>query len=156
ASTSPTDTWQLRPGDFLLFEEVLGPVTGLAPDADPAHRQVVRLTQVERAVDPLEPDPVTLVRPTTLTKVTWARHDALTFPLCLSVKLPDNSVVNNISVARGNLVLADHGQTVSEWFPGDPVDPSVPGIMPGPRPFRFLLQQGQLSFRIPYSKSDPD
>ncbi len=147
------EAWRLKPGDFLLLEEVLGPDTGLAADADPAHRQVVRLTDVERATDPLEIDPQTGTRPTLLTRVTWSREDALTFPLCLSVKLSDNSFVNGVSVARGNLVLADHGLTVSEWFPGDPADPNVPGIIKGPRAFRFVLQQGPLSFRIPFSTS---
>jgi len=154
AATLPTDTWKLRPGDFLLFEEVLGPVTGLPADADPKHRQVVRLTAVETASDPLEPDPVTHLRPTALTKVSWARQDALTFPLCLSVMLANNAQIGGVSVARGNLVLADHGQTVSQWFPGDPADPSVPGIITGPRAFRFLLQNGPLSFRVPSTNAD--
>jgi hypothetical protein len=154
AATLPTDTWKLRPGDFLLFEEVIGPVTGLPADADPKHRQVVRLTTVQPASDPLEPDPVTHLRPTVLTKVSWAPQDALTFPLCLSVMLANNALVNGVSVARGNLVLADHGQTVSQWFPGDPADPHMPGIITGPRAFRFLLQQGPLSFRIPSINAD--
>jgi hypothetical protein len=153
-ATLPTDTWKLRPGDFLLFEEVLGPVTGLPTDADPAHRQVVRLTDVQSAQDPLEPDPITHVPPTLLTKVSWLPQDALTIPLCLSVKLADNTLVSGVSVARGNLVIADQGRTVSEWFPGNPVDPSVPGIIIGPRAFRFLLQQGPLSFRIPSTNGD--
>lgn len=144
---------KLNPGDFLLFEEVRGPVTGLEADANPAHRQVVRLTAVAKAVDPLEIDPKNHTRPTLLTQVTWAPEDALTFPLCLSAKLNDASVVEGISVARGNLVLADHGETVSEWFPGDPADPNAPGIIPGPRAFRFRLQQGPLSFRIPFDMS---
>ncbi len=148
ASAGP-EPWRLRPGDFLLFEEVLGPVTGHAADADPRHRQVVRLTQVQNASDPL-----TSGVPIPLTLVTWAREDRLNFPLCLSVRLPDNSVVNDVSLARGNMVLADHGQTVTEWFPGDPADPTAPGIITGPRAFRFRLRQGPLSWRIPYSKSE--
>jgi hypothetical protein len=145
---------KLNPGDFLLFEEVRGPVTGLEADANPAHRQVVRLTAVTKALDPLEIDPTNLTRPTLLTQVTWAPEDALTFPLCLSAKLADASVVEGISVARGNLVLADHGETVSEWFPGDPTDPNAPGIIPGPRAFRFRLQQGPLSFRLAFNKEE--
>jgi hypothetical protein len=153
---APTTTsrGKLNPGDFLLFEEVRGPVTGLEADANPAHRQVVRLTAVAKALDPLEIDPKNHTRPTLLTQVTWAPEDALTFPLCLSAKLADASVVEGISVARGNLVLADHGETVSEWFPGDPADPNAPGIILGPRAFRFRLQQGPLSFRIPFDKGD--
>jgi predicted phage baseplate assembly protein len=74
--------------------------------------------------------------------------------MCLSVQLPDSSVVSGVSVARGNLVLTDHGQTLTEWFPGNPVDPAVPGIATGPRAFRFLLQQGPLSYRIPYTTAE--
>jgi hypothetical protein len=150
ADTGP-EPWRLKPGDLLLFEELLGPDTGLPADADPAHRQVVRLTEVERATDPLEIDPETGTRPTLLTRVAWSPQDALTFPLCLSVKLSNNSFVNGISVAGGNLVLADNGLTVSEWFPGDPANPTVLGILKGPHAFRFVLEQGPLSFRIPYS-----
>jgi len=148
------EPWRLKPGDFLLFEELLGPDTGLPADADPAHRQVVRLIDVQRATDPLENDPQTGTPPTLLTLVTWAPQDALAFPLCLSVELSDKAFINGVSVARGNLVLADNGLTVSEWFPGDPVDPTVPGIVKGTRAFRFLLEQGPLSFRIPYSDRD--
>src|SRR6185436_19413642 len=43
----------LRPGDFLIFEEVLGPKTANRSDADPVHRHVVRLTRVEASTDPL-------------------------------------------------------------------------------------------------------
>lgn len=149
------EPWRLKPGDLLLFEELLGPDTGLPADAEPLHRQVVRLTEVERATDPLKADPQTGLSPARLTRVAWSREDALTFPLCLSVELSDNSFVNDVSVARGNLVLADHGMTVSEFFPGDPADPNIPGIIKGPRAFRFLLSQGPLSFRIPYSGEEP-
>ncbi|MFQ5927783.1 MAG: putative baseplate assembly protein, partial [Terriglobia bacterium] len=37
----------LSPGDLLLFEEVLGPQTGRAEDADPMRRHVLRLTEVQ-------------------------------------------------------------------------------------------------------------
>jgi hypothetical protein len=46
-----------------------------------------------------------------LTRVTWGTDDALTFPLCVSVKLADGADVQDVSVARGNLVLADHGKS---------------------------------------------
>ena len=145
----------LKAGDFLLFEEMIGPETGLAADADPTHRQIVRLTKVEHVTDPLLPDPVTGVPPTQLTRVTWGRADALKFPLCLSVRLPDDTYIENVSLARGNLVLADHGRTMTEWFPGDPADPTVPGIQVGQRAFRFRLKEGPLSFRIPLPGDRP-
>src|SRR5215208_1491347 len=80
-TTTPPTPPILEPGDFLLFEEVKGVRTGLKEDADPAHRQVVRLKKVKRADDPL--------LGVALTRVTWERADALTFPLCLSIKLDD-------------------------------------------------------------------
>src|SRR5439155_4272707 len=44
---------ELGPGDLLLFEETLHPKTGRPADADPTHRQVVRLTAAVGNVDEL-------------------------------------------------------------------------------------------------------
>lgn len=139
-------TDHLHQGDFLLFEEIKGPKTGLRADADPTHRQVVRLTSVEKAQDPL--------LGIDLTRVTWDFADALTFPLCLSARLADGTHVEDICVARGNLVLADHGGTLTEWHPGDPADPRVPGIQTRRGAYRFRLQEGPLSFRICMQKDN--
>lgn len=142
-------TAQLQPGDLLLFEEIKGPETGLEADADLTYRQVVRLIQVEYTEDPLLPDSETEEPPMRLTRVTWDSADALTFPLCISARLADGTDVEGMSVARGNLVLADHGRTITEWHPGDPADPQVPGIRTGQRAYRFALGAGPLGFRIP-------
>jgi hypothetical protein len=136
----------LQRGDFLLFEEVIGPQTGLEADADPNHRQVVRLTKVEKTNDPL--------MGVELTRITWDNADKLTFPLCVSVKLEDGTNVEDVSVARGNLVLADHGRAITEWHPGNPENPKVSGIEIGPRAYRFELSEGPLSFRIPLPKDN--
>ncbi len=98
----------LKPGDFLLFEEVIGPKTGNPADADPNHRHVVRLTKVERAVDELYQQPVL--------EITWEEADALPFPLCISTpaRPPDCQPRPNISVARGNIILVDHGRPTSD------------------------------------------
>ena len=107
----------LHPGDALLFEEVLGPRTGAPGDADPSHRHVVRLTGVANT-DPESPaDPLTdPLGGALITEIAWAKEDALPFPVCISsvtdethgsVYLPD------VSVVRGNLVLVDHGRTIS-------------------------------------------
>jgi len=49
----------LRAGDVLVLEEVLGPHTGFAADADSGHRHAVRLTRVDawdcRGADPASP-----------------------------------------------------------------------------------------------------
>lgn len=108
----------LSVGDVLLFEEVLGPATGESGDADPAHRHVVRLTGVQfnSPDDPAQPltDPLT---GEAITEIAWAAEDGLPFPLCIS-SVTDNDhderYLANVSVARGNMVLADHGYTLPE------------------------------------------
>jgi hypothetical protein len=135
---------QLGAGDYLLFEEVVGPETGVAADADPAHRQIVRLTQVQPKRDPLTGQE--------LTSVAWAAADKLAFPLCLSA-MTDRDVdayEPHVSLARGNLILADHGRTVSgERHAG----PETVPHRSQQRAHRFLLDHGPLSFRVP-SPSD--
>jgi hypothetical protein len=107
----------LTAGSCLLFEERLGPHTGAPGDADPTHRHVVRLTNV-RCFDannaPLV-DPLPQATPE-ITEVDWADDDALPFPLCVSAVVANetgSSPVANVSIARGNLILADHGRTLS-------------------------------------------
>lgn len=98
----------LKVGNFLLFEEVIGPKTGSDHDADPAHRHVVRLTKVEKIVDELYQQP--------LLEVAWAEADALPFSLCISAigPAPACDLIENISVARGNLILVDHGRRIDD------------------------------------------
>nr|WP_294510135.1 putative baseplate assembly protein [uncultured Rhodopila sp.] len=103
----------LTAGDTLLFEEVMGPRTGAAGDADPAHRQVVRLTSVLPIAPAVLTDPLTGAA---ITQIAWAQADALTFPLCVSSTTDaahGGKALIDVSVARGNIVLIDHGQTVS-------------------------------------------
>jgi uncharacterized phage protein gp47/JayE len=142
-----------EPGQFLLFEEVLGPGTGIAEDADPAHRQIVRLTRVDLTTDPLDG--------TEITEIFWQPEDALTFPLCISAETnidPDDpQPLADVSVARGNIVLVDHGETTTEllgtvpepwlFYPtdrdADPCDPHA--RQPIPPRFRPALGEGPLS-----------
>lgn len=92
----------LAAGEVLLFEEDISPLTGLAQDADASRRWAVRLVGAERAKDPLTG--------TALWQLRWAAEDALPMALCLSAQIGDALVATpDISVARGNLVLADHG-----------------------------------------------
>jgi hypothetical protein len=142
----------LRAGDFLLFEEVKGPKTGARADADPLHRQVVQLEDVKimPAGDPAYRDRLThdaelqVFRPgdsaLPLLQVTWRRVDALRFPLCLSARIPKKDPALNVSVARGNVVLADHGRTIEETVPGEikvPID----------KIFRLSLRNGPLTMQ---------
>jgi hypothetical protein len=108
----------------LMFQEVLGPQTGLAGDADPRHRCAVRLTAVttqnaagQTLVDPLfdingNPITATVQQPMPVTEIQWSSEDALPFALCVSslVSIHDlNQLLTNVSVALGNVVLADQG-----------------------------------------------
>lgn len=99
-------TLELSPGDLLLIEEVRGPRSGTPGDADPAHRQAVRLTSVTPGVDRLSDQPVL--------EVAWAPEDALAFPVCLSTRGgPGCEPVEDVSVARGNVALVDHGRSLT-------------------------------------------
>jgi hypothetical protein len=97
---------ELEVGDLLLFEEVLGAHTGTRADADPAHRHVVRLTQLEADVDRIDDTPVV--------EIQWDQADALPFPLCLSSVDSQGVAISDVSIARGNVVLADQGDMISE------------------------------------------
>ena len=58
-------------------------------------------------------DPLTGQR---ITQIVWAGEDALPFPLCLSAQTDSahgGQFIELVSVARGNIVLADHGFTVA-------------------------------------------
>ncbi len=116
----------LHKGDFLLFEEIAGPLTGLAADANPLHRQVVQIDQEpELDHDPLFSNitvngvPQAWVSPQSqlpLLRVHWRLQDALVRPLCISTRPIDAPLLRNVTVARGNMVLADHGLTTDETF----------------------------------------
>jgi hypothetical protein len=107
----PGRALRLAPGDVLIFEEVVGPKTGLAADADPAKRHAVRLTAVTADEDPVVTDAEG--RPTPVVRIEWAVEDALPFTFCISVVGPPPACryLDNVSVARGNVILADHGKT---------------------------------------------
>ena len=154
----PDRALHLKAGDVLILEEVKGPTTGSVADADPAHRHAVRLTRVQRGMDRLLGKPVV--------EVEWAQVDALPFALCLSSRLPapDCGFVEDVSVARGNVVLVEHGRKVTE--PCGPVDAvstvaacacegsvldeiTVPGV------FRPVLAQGPLSYAEPVTPAAP-
>ncbi|MEI5007019.1 putative baseplate assembly protein [Streptomyces sp. PmtA] len=128
---------RLAPGDLLLFEEVRGTRSGTPGDADPAHRQAVRLTSVTPAVDRLVDQPVL--------EVTWAREDALAFPLCLSTRGgPGCDPVEDVSVARGNVVLVDHGRspTPDGGAPETVTVPPVPAVLGSCTPSGFGCWDG--------------
>lgn len=119
----PDQQLALGPGDVLIFEEIVGPVTGNPADADPAHRQAVRLTEATAGRDDLYD--------VTVLEVVWEQEDALRFPLCLSsIAGEDCHPVAPVSVARGNVVLVDHGRPID--FCGEGEGLTVPDPPPAP------------------------
>ncbi len=107
-------------GDILLFEEVLGPDTGERARRGPRpsvrrasldgerrgrQRQSARRSAAERRWQ-LQSDH---------RDRQWQAEDALPFPLCLSV-VTDAAhgavLLANVSIALGNIVLADHGRSI--------------------------------------------
>ncbi len=130
----------LRPGDVLIFEEVRSPETGQAADADPTRRHAVRLSAVTPATDELFAQPVV--------EIEWAAEDALPFPLCLSALVEQDGeevLFQDLSVARGNVVLADHGRTLAAERLADPT---------GERRYRPRLKELHVSQRVPFSAGD--
>ncbi len=111
----------LGPGDLLVFEEIVGADTGLPADADRTHRQVVRLTSVTPGHDALYDQP--------LLQVAWDRADALTFPLCISARGGPDCADLVVGVARGNVVLVEHGGS-NDWCGGVPQQVTWPPAPP--------------------------
>ncbi|RUL78923.1 putative baseplate assembly protein [Dyella choica] len=129
ASVDRTRALKLKAGDLLIFEEVLGPATGSPADANPEHRHAVRLAGVQETVDPLDG--------TLLLQVSWDACDALPFDLCLSIRMaaPDCRWIGDVSLARGNVLLVDHGDHLSGQCkcdvicqPPADVDSDYPGL----------------------------
>jgi predicted phage baseplate assembly protein len=146
---------RLKVGDVLILEEVRGPKTASEADADKSHRHAVRLTSVEQAFDPLDGQPVV--------NVEWDDADALPFPLCITSvgEPPCCELVEDVSVARGNVVLADYGRTVGpEDLPVVPYSPGPRAVCEGPfEPsevirtagrFRPVLRQGPVTHGAPF------
>ena len=121
---------QLTRGDVLVFEEVLDPAQGMAAGADPSRRHAVRLTRAVSGRD--------LESGVNIVRIEWGDEDALPFALCLSVTL-DGQGFDEVSVASGNIVLADQGHLL---VPG-PLDPDRPPVT---GPYRPRLLTGPLTF----------
>jgi predicted phage baseplate assembly protein len=144
----PQRRLRLREGDVLIFEEVLGPNTGEEEDADPTHRHAVRLTKIEPDVDHLTGRLVV--------NIEWAQEDALPFVLCISSigRAPECKLIKNVTVARGNVVLCDHGRTIwsEEWLvPAADEDEEDAGCFAVGEPREALLRAGR--FRPKLDKS---
>jgi hypothetical protein len=129
----------LKIGDVLIFEEVAGRATGRSIDVDVRRRQAVRLDIPPK----LEFDP--LQSNAEITEIEWSDQDALPFVLHISSYI-GGVLLQDISVARGNIVLADHGQTIDqEQLP----------VVPEEGKYRPRLQRNALTYQVPYDIDYP-
>ena len=131
----------LGPGMLLVLAEARGPLTGDPADADPAHRQVVRLTAVAAGSDPVSGQAVT--------EIDWDPRDALAFPLCVASVTDaahQEQAVTGVAEAWGNIVLADQGRRVGGA--SDPLagGPEWLGVVPAAGRFRPALASGPVTF----------
>jgi hypothetical protein len=132
----------LRPGQVLIFQEVIEPTTAATADADPEHCHAVRLTEVIHAEDALGGGSPEDPKPVPITEIHWHAGDALPFPLTIST-YRYGAHLENVSVARGNIALVDHGRTLFD-------EALTPAIVPASGPYRPRLGRTGLTYRLPY------
>ncbi|HLO28805.1 MAG TPA: putative baseplate assembly protein [Anaerolineales bacterium] len=148
----------LQAGDVLIFEEMRGPKTGVEEDADPSHRHAVRLIKVTEGEDTLHDPPIPIL------EIEWSQEDTLPFPLCISAITDADhgcKYIGDISVARGNVILVDHGRTLEtpedlDIVPYRPAlaecdceeHPTEVAFMPGI--FQPRLLKTPLTYRVPF------
>ena len=155
---------RLKAGQVIVIEEVLGPKTGRPEDADPMKRHAVRLVEVvSNAVDPVNDKQITEIR--------WHADDALPFPICISSRTDEDhggGIIDDVSKAVGNIVLADHGTSIlAEAVGAMPVPhlfvvPETSGDrceaqdrQAIPPRFRPTLRERPLTQAAPYTRSAP-
>ncbi len=160
---------KLQAGDVLVFEEIRSPLTGATADADREHRHAVRLVAVKAfevepvsTTDPGIPltDPLP-APPQAITEIRWHDDDALPFPVCISALTQNGQPVSSVSVALGNIVLADHGRKIKDENLGKVPAPHLflvpatgdncvrPDRIAVPPRFHPALQQGPLTQAAP-------
>ena len=137
----------IRPGDVLIFEEIKSPLTGIENEADLNHRHSVRLSKVEYKKDPLLGKDII--------NIEWFTVDALPFPLCITARVTDQdnkTEIDQISIALGNIVLADHGITIVPANDENPLNPSQ--VSKDEINYRPNLKDKNITFSGKYNDSD--
>ena len=104
--------------------------------------------------------------PTPVTEIQWAQDDALPFPLCISAIIVNadgsESIAPEVSVAYGNVVLADHGLSLTGislgvvpsptlFYPANTTAGQCATSTPAPLPVRFrpMLPDSPLTQAVP-------
>lgn len=152
----------LREDDILIFVEHRGPATGAVADANLEHRHAVRLVEVVAVGGDGQPlrDPLTQQL---ITEIRWDDADAL--PIAFTASMDDGAQqFDDVTVALGNIVLADHGRWVRGEDLGRVEEPALErfetvGAAPcatrrrasAPLRYRPTLTLGDLTHRVdPY------
>lgn len=142
ADLDDSSSLKLNPGDVLLLEQYRDAETGSEGNPDPSKRHAVRLQEVQHIVDPLDGTPVL--------RVAWKNEDALPFTLPISGQIDDGESTiyrNDISVARANTVLAEHGQHRE-------LDSLTPDTVADGDDYRPRILTKNLSFQQNYDPTD--
>lgn len=134
----------LQVGDVLIFEQVKGTKTGMKEDVGVTQRHAVRLTKVIYRQDALgnftESDN-TAVDIVDITDIEWHVQDALPFAFPVATVI-GNRRLTNITVALGNIVLADHGRSITQEL--------EPNIVPERGYYRPSLKHSNITFKVPF------
>lgn len=132
----------LTSGAVLLLEQVRDPQADNEVEPQNAKRHCVRITELIEGTDPLTG--------VDIIEVHWHLRDALPFSLCLeSLAVSDSGPEYvTVSVARGNIILADHGLSV-EGGPG-----LTPAIADEIGTYRPSLNSTDITHREIYHHSD--
>ncbi len=127
----------LKQGDVLILAEARNPDDGSPANADPARRHAVRLVAPPQLTsDPLggrfKPQPDDSAVP--VTDIEWHPRDALPFALTLSSRR-GTAYFDDLALAHGNIVLADHGLSAFAALPPVPAaNPVLKSVAAAGRP----------------------
>ncbi|HRC00993.1 MAG TPA: putative baseplate assembly protein [Niabella sp.] len=102
-------------GKYLVILEAVNPQTFLEADADTTKRHVIKVVSANLTNDLLG-DPNSLPEDPLgrqITEITWGKEDALPFAFCLNTTDNEGNTIDT-STLIGNVLLADHGNTIEE------------------------------------------
>ena len=109
-STETATKLQLKVGDILIFKQVRHPTSGEEGLADTTQRHAVRLTNVAETTFTNQEKQTDHVL-----RIGWDAVDALPFAMVL--KRYGDEETSHVTMAYGNIVLADYGRTTYKLLP---------------------------------------
>jgi hypothetical protein len=159
----------LRKGDVLIFEEIRSSETGLTADKNLDRRHAVRLTEVYPEAEIVEQSdgtyklelkkdggvPQSKTDPLNgkfIVDIAWSQDDAMPFSLCLEEVVDPNEESTEkqpVSIARGNIILAEHGRTLGDGKGGvADIPESLSDV--GDTTYRPTLKETGISHSVPF------